>query len=222
MHKRLRLLKGANALLYFGPLLAGLGGFGWPVVPVFVVIFMLWLVILKPQEWPRSMAEWSQPETLVALAARGAVQLLLVLVSFGIGRGLGGVTGALPNLPTMLPIAISFLSIPLARLIWDPWTMTQIATSETAAAAPETPAATAPEAEPDANPAARKEDDPAAPVVVPVVVPLADDDRPAPAQDDAALDDAVKSDAPDSSGDSGDGGGGDSGGDSGGGGGSGD
>ncbi|EEW26144.1 hypothetical protein [Rhodobacter ferrooxidans] len=186
MQNRLRLLRGANALLYFGPLLAGLGGFGWPVVPVFVVIFMLWLVILKPQEWPRSMAEWSQPETLVALAARGAVQLLLVLVSFGIGRGLGGVTGALPNLPTMLPIAISFLSIPLARMIWDPWTMTRIAAPETVA----------PEA-PDADPAARKKDY----TVAPVMVPDADNaDCPAPGP---VLADALCADSPASSGDTG-------------------
>ena len=29
MHNRLRLMPGATALLYLGPLLAGLGGFGW-------------------------------------------------------------------------------------------------------------------------------------------------------------------------------------------------
>ncbi|MDZ4097043.1 MAG: hypothetical protein U1D35_19280, partial [Paracoccaceae bacterium] len=120
MHNRLRLLMGANALLYFGPLLAGLGGFGWSLVPVFAAIFVLWLIILRPQEWPDSLADWRRPETLVALAARAAVQLLLVAVCFGIGRGIGGVLGAVPPFPVMLPIAISFLSIPLARLIWKP------------------------------------------------------------------------------------------------------
>lgn len=121
MQIRLRMLMGATALLYFGPLLAGLGGFGWAVVPAFAAIFMLWLLIIRPQDFPRKPADWMRPEALVALAARSAVQVLLVLVCFGVGRGIGGVLGSLPGFPLMLPIAISFLSIPLARLIWDPW-----------------------------------------------------------------------------------------------------
>jgi hypothetical protein len=112
---------GATALLYFGPLLAGLGGFGWAVAPVFAVIFMLWLMIIRPQDFPRNLQEWLRVEGMVAFAARTAVQLLLVLVLFGAGRGIGGVLNSLPAFPPMLPIAISFLAIPLARLIWDPW-----------------------------------------------------------------------------------------------------
>lgn len=121
MQNRLRMLMGATALLYFGPLLAGLGGFGWAVVPVFAAIFMLWLVIIRPQDFPRAPSDWMRPEALVAFGARAAVQVLLVVVCFGVGRGIGGVMGSLPGFPLMLPIAISFLSIPLARLIWDPW-----------------------------------------------------------------------------------------------------
>ena len=120
MHNRLRLLRGARALLYFGPLLAGLGGFGWAQVPVFVAIFVLWLIILRPQQWPRKLADWQKPEALVTLAAQTATQALLVVVCFGIGRGIGGVTGFFLTLPTLLPVGISFLSIPLCRMIWDP------------------------------------------------------------------------------------------------------
>lgn len=121
MKNRLRLLQGATALLYFGPLLAGLGGFGWAVVPLFFAIFMLWLFILRPQQWPRKAADWLLPEALIALLTHGVVQVLLVAISFGIGRGIGGVLGALPPFPLMLPVGISFLSIPLARMLWDPW-----------------------------------------------------------------------------------------------------
>ena len=121
MGHRLRLLQGATALLYFGPLLAGLGGFGWRVIPGFVAIFLLWLFILRPQQWPRRAADWARPEALIAVLTQGVVQLLLVAVSFGIGRGIGGVLGALPPFPLMLPLGISFLSIPLARMLWDPW-----------------------------------------------------------------------------------------------------
>lgn len=121
MQNRMRLLMGATALLYFGPLLAGLGGFGWAVVPVFAAIFMVWLLILRPRQFPRNLQDWKQPEAQVAFAARLFIQLLLVTVCFGIGRGVGGIAGALPPFPLMLPIAISFLAIPLARMIWDPW-----------------------------------------------------------------------------------------------------
>ena len=121
MQARVRLLRGATALLYFGPLLAGIGGAGWRVVPLFAAIFLLWLFILRPQQWPRKLADWARPEALIALLTQGVVQVLLVAVSFGIGRGIGGVMGLEPALPLMLPVAISFLSIPLARMIWDPW-----------------------------------------------------------------------------------------------------
>ena len=29
--------------------------------------------------------------------------------------------GVMPEIPLMLPVAVSFLSIPLARMLWDPW-----------------------------------------------------------------------------------------------------
>jgi hypothetical protein len=121
MENRKRFLMAANALLYFGPLLAGLGGFGWGLVVVFTVIFVLWLIILQPMEFPINRAEWLSFDAWVAVSARAAVQLLLVVILFGVGRGIGGILGAIPAFPVMLPLAISFLSIPLARMIWDPW-----------------------------------------------------------------------------------------------------
>jgi hypothetical protein len=90
-------------------------------VPLFFGIFLLWLFILRPQQWPRKWADWSRPEALIALLTQSVVQLLLVAVSLGIGRGIGGVLGVMPEIPLMLPVAVSFLSIPLARMLWDPW-----------------------------------------------------------------------------------------------------
>ncbi len=120
MHNRLRLLMAATALLYLGPLLAGLGGFGWMLVPVFAAIFVVWLVVLRPSDWPKSREEWTSPDALVAIGARVAVQLLLVAVCFGIGRGIGGVAGNLPHFPVLVPILMSVLSVVMARLLWDP------------------------------------------------------------------------------------------------------
>lgn len=120
INNRLRLLQGAAALLYLGPLLAGLGDYGWRVVPVFSAIFVLWLIILRPSQWPRDLQAWRETQVWAASLGAAMVQVLLVTVCFGIGRGLGGVMGFVPMLHPMLPVAVSFLSIPLSRLIWNP------------------------------------------------------------------------------------------------------
>jgi hypothetical protein len=121
MEMRARLLKGATALLYFGPLLAGMGGYGWTMVPAFVAIFVLGQIILRPHLWPHSFADLQKRDLMVSLAAQVAVQVLLVVLSFGIGRGIGGAAGTLPVYSPYLPLALSFLSIPLARMLWNPW-----------------------------------------------------------------------------------------------------
>jgi hypothetical protein len=121
MEMRARLLKGATALLYFGPLMAGLGGYGWLMVPSFVAIFVLWQMIVRPYHWPTSLAEFGKADLWVGIAAQIAVQILLVVICFGIGRGIGGAIGALPMYSHALPLSVSFLSIPLSRLLWNPW-----------------------------------------------------------------------------------------------------
>ena len=119
MQNRYRMLMGASALLYFGPLLAGLAGMGWSGVPVFIALMALWLVVMRPAQWPRDPAQWSRP-VAVAAAAQVAVNALIVIVLFAVGRGIGGVAGFLPQIPPLLPVALSFLATPLSRLIWDP------------------------------------------------------------------------------------------------------
>lgn len=126
MHNRMRWLMGATALLYIGPLMAGLGGYGWPLVPVFTVLFLLWQFILRPQHWPRQFHDWTQYQAWATLFSNAAIQLLFVTLLFGVGRGIGGALGFIPPYSEMLPIAISFLSIPLARMIWDPWKVNEI------------------------------------------------------------------------------------------------
>ena len=121
MEMRARLLKVATALLYFGPLLAGLGGYGWIMVPSFVAIFVLWQMIVRPHQWPTSLRELVNGDLWVGIAAQIAVQILLVVMCFGIGRGLGGALGTVPMYAPALPLSVSFLSIPLCRLLWNPW-----------------------------------------------------------------------------------------------------
>lgn len=119
MPARVRLLKGATALLYFGPLLAGLSGFGWEQVPFFLAIFVLWLIILRPEQWPASPAEWLTAQAWGASLTLVLSQMLLVTVLFGIGRGIGGIAGFLTVVNSYMPLALSFLAIPVCRLLWN-------------------------------------------------------------------------------------------------------
>jgi hypothetical protein len=111
---------GATALLYLGPLFAGLAGQGWAVVPVFVVIFVIAQIIRRPRDYPRDLAGWAQRDVLIRALTRLLVQVVLVMLGFGIGRGFGGVAGILPPFPESFPVLLSLLSIPLASLIWNP------------------------------------------------------------------------------------------------------
>lgn len=112
MLNRITALRLATALLYFGPLLAGLSGAGWAFIPIFVVLFVLWLLFLHPEL--STSREW------LALLERAAVQALLVAILFGIGRGLGGVTGLQLPLPVWLTVMFSVAAIILGRIICNP------------------------------------------------------------------------------------------------------
>lgn len=119
MERKARLLMAATLPLYLGPLLAGLSGMSWAGLPVFAALFALWFVVMRPHEWPRQLSGWTGPVVLRA-AAQIAINMVIVVILFGIGRGLAGVAGLSVPLPPFIPVALSFLSIPLSRLAWDP------------------------------------------------------------------------------------------------------
>ena len=120
MLTRMRLVKGATALLYIGPLIAGLCGFGWSMLAPFTAIFVVWLMVLRPEQWPASPEEWLSGQAWLAAVAQVLSQIVLVAVLFGIGRGLGGLAdiGAVSVNP-ILPLSVSFIAIPLCRMLWD-------------------------------------------------------------------------------------------------------
>ncbi len=120
MLTRMRLLKGATALLYIGPLIAGLCGFGWGMVAPFAGIFVVWLMVLRPEQWPASPAEWLTGQAWLAALAQVLSQIALIGVLFGIGRGLGGLAGiGTVAVNPILPLSVSFIAIPLCRMLWD-------------------------------------------------------------------------------------------------------
>lgn len=120
MTDRFRLFQATMALLYLGPLLSGLSLQGWDKVPLFTAIFVLWSVILRPHLWPSRPGDIARPEAVVALLALVATQILLVSLGFTLGRGIGRLLGLEGLLPEYLPAALSFLSVPLARMVWNP------------------------------------------------------------------------------------------------------
>ena len=117
-HARLTLL--VTLMLYAGPVIAGLAGFGWGVVPAFVVIFVAWRIVMRPAEWPGDPAAWRDTSVQTGAALQAIVVVVVVLVCFGAGRGLGGVVGYLPRLPLVVPLFLSLAALPLARMIHDP------------------------------------------------------------------------------------------------------
>jgi hypothetical protein len=119
MATRLRLLKGATALLYVGPLFAGISGLGWGLVAPFVGIFVVWLMVLRPEQWPATSQEWLTPPAWAAALAQVLSQLLLVTVLLALGRGVGAIAGFLPVVNPLFPLTVSFMAIPLCRMLWD-------------------------------------------------------------------------------------------------------
>jgi hypothetical protein len=112
MLNRITLLRVATALLYMGPLLAGLSGAGWAIVPIFVALFLLWIFFLRPE---LSAAPSWLPRLQLIL-----VQTLLVTVFFGVGRGIAGVAGFPLVLPIWTTVSLSVLAILLGRLMYNP------------------------------------------------------------------------------------------------------
>lgn len=119
MFTRMRLLKGATALLYVGPLFAGISGFGWGILAPFVAIFVVWLMILRPEQWPATPTEWLTASAWGAALTQLLSQIALVCILLAIGRGLGAIAGYLPVVDPIFPLAVSFLAIPLCRILWD-------------------------------------------------------------------------------------------------------
>ena len=82
----------------------------------FAAIFLLWLVVIRPQDWPEHPRAWLALPAWLALAGRAAVQLVLVSACFVFGRAFGHVTGFEPVFGVGMPLALSFIAVPLARM----------------------------------------------------------------------------------------------------------
>lgn len=110
----------AMALLYLGPVLAGLIGAPWQVLPVFALIFLLWLITMRPAHSIGAPANRTDPALWLRLATALLVQLGVVAIGWGLGRLIA--QSVTLDLTVAWPLALSVLSIPLARLARAPHT----------------------------------------------------------------------------------------------------
>lgn len=114
MKTRSRAVFATSALLYSGPLYAGLGGFGFETVPLFAALFALWLAVVRPGDWPTTAEEWRQPRSvawpLLILAGQG----VLVAFCLAIGRGIGALNDLVAPLPLAFATGLCVLGIAIA------------------------------------------------------------------------------------------------------------
>ena len=90
------------------------------MVFAFTGIFVVWLMVLRPEQWPSSPGEWLTAPAWLSATAQVLSQVLLVAILFAIGRGLGGLASiGTVEIGPIAPLSISFLAIPLCRILWD-------------------------------------------------------------------------------------------------------
>ena len=85
--------------LYGGPVLAGLAGHGWAVLPVFAALFLLYVAATRKPDL-------STPAGLAGLGLMAATQVALVALAWGAGLLIARLTGTL-LLPLWAPLGVS-------------------------------------------------------------------------------------------------------------------
>ena len=119
MNARMTFFSLAAALLYLGPLVAGLSAAPVGLLPVFVAVIVLWVAIMRPAVWAKATTGGTPVALAVHLGGMTLLQVLLVILSFALGRGLAAMVGVL-DLPVWLPVAVSLAAVPLGRMLWNP------------------------------------------------------------------------------------------------------
>jgi hypothetical protein len=109
------------ALLYLGPLLAGLSLAPLAGLPVFAAVFLAWIYATRPIVPAGAAAMRLPAEAALHLGGVTLVQSLLVFVTFGLGRGFSGLLGGSLSMPLWIPFALSAAAVPLAFVFRSSW-----------------------------------------------------------------------------------------------------
>jgi hypothetical protein len=87
------------------------------MIPVFAAIFMVWLYVVRPSDWPKSRADLNNPRAIAWPLLIFSVQLVLVAFCLAVGRGIGGLMDFQPPLPIFFSVLLSLLGVSVARLL---------------------------------------------------------------------------------------------------------
>lgn len=117
MKLRSRALFATSALLYLGPLLAGLGGYGIETLPVFGIAFMIWLAIVRPGDWPANARAWRNPRSVAWPMLIFGIQLVLIGFLVVVGTGMQGLAGGVVPLNLASAYALPFAGVFAAWLL---------------------------------------------------------------------------------------------------------
>ena len=116
---RKSLAMAASVLLYLGPVLAGWAGAPLAAWPVFLGLFLMWSVMMRPADWPRDGARWVQAGVIARAMAAVAVQSGLSFACLALGW-MGASLRPLPEVGPWPGVLLSLIGLGFARMIWAP------------------------------------------------------------------------------------------------------
>lgn len=114
-----------SGLLYLGAVLAGWAGSDVAVWPLFLGVFVLWSILLRPGDWPRHPARWMELEVILRALAAVATMAWMSLACLV----LGWILAQLSPIPWAGPwpgLLVSLVGIGAARLVWTPPPETEV------------------------------------------------------------------------------------------------
>jgi hypothetical protein len=106
-------------LLYTGPIFAGWGGAPWQAMPVFALLFLLWVSLFKPANSIGPTTEWTNPGLWLRLGGAYLVHVALVSLLWVLGGWLALIVPS-TEIPVLWPLAMSALSVPLTHFTYRP------------------------------------------------------------------------------------------------------
>jgi hypothetical protein len=116
---RMTLAKAVSVLIYLGPVLAGWAAAPVAAWPVFLGIFLVWSVLMRPGEWPRDGARWVERGVIARALASVAVQAGICFACLTLGWLMSSVR-PLPEVGPWPGVLLSLLGVGFARMIWNP------------------------------------------------------------------------------------------------------
>lgn len=116
---RMHLSLAASAFLYLGAVLAGWAAAPLAAWPVFLGIFLMWSVLMRPEVWPREGARWIEAGVITRALMAVAVLAGLALACLALGWLLAGIV-PLPPVGPWPGVLLALVGVGAARLVWNP------------------------------------------------------------------------------------------------------